>query len=196
MTCVLWPSDAKNWLIWKDPDAGENWRQEEKGMTVGWHHWLSGHGLSKLRELVMDREAWRAAVHGVAKSWTWLSDWTVLYLVAQSCLTLCNPTDCSPPGSSVHVDSPHKNTGVGCHAFFQGIFPTQGLKPGLLHCRWILYCLSHQRSPRILEWAAYPFSSGSSWPRNWIRVSCMAGRFFTSWATREALLMNYWPDIL
>ena len=51
----------------------------------------------------------------------------------QSCLTLCNPMDCSPPGSSVHGDSPDKNTGVGCHALLQGIFPTQGSNPYLLH---------------------------------------------------------------
>ena len=56
----------------------------------------------------------------------------------------------SPPGSSVHVDSPGRNTGVGCYAFLQVIFPTQGSNPGLPHCRWILYCLSHQGSPRIL----------------------------------------------
>ena len=79
-----------------------------------------------------------------------------------------------------------KNTRVGCHAFLQGIFPTQGLKPGLLHCRQILYHLRHQGSPRILDWVAYPFSRGSSQPRNWTRVSCIAGGFFTSWATREA----------
>jgi len=59
--------------------------------------------------------------------------------------------DCSPPGSSVHGDSPGKSPGVGCHALLQGIFPTQGSNPGLLHCRWILSCLSHQGSPRILE---------------------------------------------
>ena len=61
-------------------DTGKDWRREEKGMTedemVGWHHWLSGYGLSKLQELVMDREAWRAAFHGIANSQTWLSDWT------------------------------------------------------------------------------------------------------------------------
>ena len=57
--------------------------------------------------------------------------------------------DCSPPGSSVHGDSPGKNTGVGCHAFFQGIFSTQGLIPGLLHCRWILYRLSYQGDPLL-----------------------------------------------
>ena len=68
-------------------------------------------------------------------------------LVAQSCLTLCDPRDCSPPGSSVHRDSPGKNTRVGCHALLQGIFPTQGLNPGLPHWGWILYCLDHQGSP-------------------------------------------------
>ena len=60
-------------------------------------------------------------------------------LVAQLCLTLCDSVDCSLPGSSVHGDSPGKNTGVGCHSLLQGIFPTQGLNPGLLHFRWILY---------------------------------------------------------
>ena len=81
-TPIIWPPDAKSWLIWKDPDAGKDWGQEEEMTTedemVGWHHWLNGHELSKLRELVMDREAWHAAVHGVAKSRTRLSDWTEL----------------------------------------------------------------------------------------------------------------------
>ena len=54
---------------------------------------------------------------------------------------------CSPPGSSVHGDFPGKNTGVGCYALLQGIFPAQGSNPGLLHCRWILYQLNHQGSP-------------------------------------------------
>ena len=97
--------------------------------------------------------------------------------------------DCSSSGSSgssAHRDSPDKNNGVGCHALLQGIFPTQGLKPGLPHCRRILYCLSQQGSPRILEWVAMPFSRGSSRPRDRTRVSCTAGGFFTSWATREA----------
>ena len=64
--------------------------------------------------------------------------------------------------------------------------PRDSLNPGLPHWRWILYQLSHQESPRILEWVAYPFSSGSSWPRYWTEVSCIAGIFFTSWATRKA----------
>ena len=71
----------------------------------------------------------------------------VLCLVAQSCLTLCDPKDCSSPGSSV-LDSPGKNTGVGCHALLQGIFPIKASNRGLLHCRRILYQLSYQGSPR------------------------------------------------
>ena len=66
----------------------------------------------------------------------------------------------------------------------------------LLHCRQILYCLSHQKSPRILEWVAYPFSRASSWPRNQTGVSCIAGRFSTSWATREALIITALSCIL
>ena len=83
---------------------------------------------------------------------------TVLCLVAQSCLTLCDAMDHSPPGSSVHGDSPGKNTGMDCHALLQGIFPTQGSNPNLLHCSRILYHLNHLESPRILEWVTYPFS--------------------------------------
>ena len=72
--------------------------------------------------------------------------YTVLCLVIESCPSPCDPMDCSPPGSSVHGDSPGKNTGAGCHARLQEIFPTQGSNPGLLHCRWIFYHLSHQGS--------------------------------------------------
>ena len=86
---------------------------------------------------------------------------------------------------------PGKNTGVDCHFLLQGIFLTQGLNPGLLHCRWILYHLSHQRSPRILEWIAYPFSSGSFRPRNQTAISRIAGRLFTNWAIREAWQRKY-----
>ena len=63
--------------------------------------------------------------------------------------TLCDPMDCSPPGSSVHGDSPDKNTEVDSQALLQGIFPTQELNSGLLHCRQILYHLGHQGSPWI-----------------------------------------------
>ena len=70
--------------------------------------------------------------------------WTIQKAVqCQSCPTLCNPKDCSPPGSSAHGDSPGKNTEVGCHALLQGIFPTQGSNLGLPHSRQTLYHLSH-----------------------------------------------------
>ena len=111
----------------------------------------------------------------------------VYHLVAQSRPALCDPMDCSLPGSSVHGDSPGKNIGVDCHALLQGILPSQRSNPGLLHCRCILYHLSHQGSPWILQWVAYPFSRETSWPRHRSGVSCITGRFFTSWATREAL---------
>ena len=75
----------------------------------------------------------------------------VLCLVAQSYPTPCDPMDCSPPGSSVYGESPGKNTGVGCHALLQEIFPIQGLNPGLPYCGQILYCLSHQGSPSIIS---------------------------------------------
>ena len=79
---ILWPPDVKCWLTWKDPDAGKDGGQEEKGTTedemVGWHHWHNGHGFGGLQELVIDREAWCAIVYGVVKCQTWLSDWTVV----------------------------------------------------------------------------------------------------------------------
>ena len=110
----------------------------------------------------------------------------MLCLGTQLCPTLCDPMDCSPPGSSVHGDSPGRNTGVGSLSLLQGIFPTQGSNPGLPHWRQILHCLSLQESPRILQWVVYPFCRGSSQPRSPTRVSCIAGGFCTSWASREA----------
>ena len=90
-----------------------------------------------------------------------------------------------PHGLYSPWNSPGQNTGVGSLSLLQGIFPTQGSNPGLPHCRWLLYQLSHKRSPGILEWVAYPFSRGSSWSRNRTGVSCIVGRFFTNWAMRE-----------
>ena len=78
--------------------------------------------------------------------WTWLHQDCAVFLVVQLCPTLCNPMDYNLPGSSVHGDSPGKNTGVGCHALLQGIFSTQELNSGLPHCRRILYQLSYQGS--------------------------------------------------
>ena len=81
-TPILWPPDVNSWLIWKDPDAGKDWGQEEKWTTedemVGWHHQLDGHEFEQASGVVMDRDAYCATVHGVAKSWTRLSDWVEL----------------------------------------------------------------------------------------------------------------------
>ena len=124
----------------------------------------------------MDREAWRAVVHGVAKSRTRLSDWTELngkytedsiwctFLscstatkekVAQLCLTLCDPIGCSPPGSSVH----------------------EILQAG------------------TLEWVAIPFFRASSQPRDQTQVSCITGRFFTNWATTDTKASTKWKKL-
>ena len=141
---ILWPPDGKSRLIRKDLDAGKGWGQEENGLRedemVGWHQQLNGHEFEQARG---DGEGRGSLVC--------CSLCAVLFLVAQSCLTLCNPLGCSPPGSSVHGDSPGRNTGVGCYSLLQIIFPTKGLNPGLLG----LYGLSHQGSPRILEWVAF-----------------------------------------
>ena len=79
-TPILWLPIVNNWLFWKDPDAGKDWGWEEKGRTedemFGWHLWLDGDEFEKTWEIVMDREAWYAAVHWVTRSQTWLSNWT------------------------------------------------------------------------------------------------------------------------
>ena len=72
----------------------------------------------------------------------------------QSCLTLCDPMDCSPPGSSVHGILQARILEWGSHSVLKGIFPIQGSNPGLLHCRQILYCLSHQRSPYVWKYCS------------------------------------------
>ena len=81
-TPILWPPDVKSWLIGKDSDAVKDWGQEEKGTTedemAGWHHWLDGHESEWTPGVVMDREAWHAAIHGVTKSRTRQSGWTEL----------------------------------------------------------------------------------------------------------------------
>ena len=88
-TPILWPSHAKSRFARNDPDAGNNWRQKEKETTedemAGWHHWLDGRESEWTLELVMDREAWRAAIHGVTKSRTRLRDWTELNWCARYC---------------------------------------------------------------------------------------------------------------
>ena len=96
------------------------------------------------------------------------------------------PNSLWPCGLYSPWNSPSQNAGVGRLSFLQGIFPTEGSNPGLPHCRQTLYQLSHKGSPRILEWVTFPFSSGSSQPKNRTGVSCIAGGFFINWVFREA----------
>ena len=138
------------------------WRIPGKGEPGG----LPSTGLHRVRH------DWSDLAATLIPSWKWKSQKVSHSLWPHGLYSLWN--------------SPGHNTGVGSLSLLQGIFPTQGSNSGLPHCRWILYQLSHKGSPRILEWVAYPFSRGSSWPRNWTRVSCIAGGFLTSWSTREA----------
>ena len=114
------------------PDAGKDWRQEEKGTTedemVGWHHWLNGLSLSKLQEMMMDREARRAAIHGVAESdTTERLNWTELNYplryFSESCSVVSNSL--WPHGLYSPWNSPGQNTRVGSRSLLQGIFLTQ-----------------------------------------------------------------------
>ena len=117
----------------------------------------------------------------------------MLCLVAQSCPTLCDPMDHRPPGFFVHGDSLGKNTGVGCHA------PPTPTPRGSSQPRDQIQVSALQadslpseppEKPKNTEWVPYPFSRGTSWPRNQIGLSCIAGRFFTSWTTQEAPIIG------
>ena len=116
--------------------------------------------------------------------------------VAQSCPTLCDPMDCSPLCSSVHGDSPGKNTGVGCHFLIQCIKVKVKLLSRVQFFS-IPWTVAHQAplsmgilQAKILEWVATPSSRVSSQPRDQSYVSHITGRFFTIWATREATFIH------
>ena len=160
---ILWPPDGTKWLIGKDPDSGQDWRQEEKGMTedemAGWHRRLNGYE-SEQAPGVGDGQGglgcyspwgpkgsdmtewlnWAELTKIYQLKFVYISEFT--HSVTALCLTLCNPMDCSPPDSSVY-----------------GVFQA-----------------------RILEWVAISFSRGSSQPSDQTRVyvSSLAGGFFTA----------------
>ena len=162
-TLILWPPDAKGRLIRKDPDAGIDWRREEKGTKdeiVGWHHQLNGLGFE---QILGDGEgqAWHAAVYGsqrVRHSWATEQQQLILpeciwiystnlcccYLVAKLCLTLLRPCGLYATRLLCQWAYPGNNTGVGCHFLFQGIFPLQGSNSCHLHWLAGSLPLSHQ----------------------------------------------------
>ena len=107
---------------------------------------------------------------------------------SESCSVMFNSLQTMDSSPS---NSPGQNNGMGSLSLLQWIFPTQGLNPGLPHCRHILYQLSHKGSPRTLEWVAYPFSSESSQPRDWTQISLIAGWFFNNSAKWEAQIHVY-----
>ena len=128
-TPILWPFGSKNWFIWKDPDAGKDWRQEKRiteDEMVAWHHRLNGH---EFEQTLGDSEGQGS-------------------LVSESCSVVSYSLQ--PQGLYSPWNSPGQNTGVGSLSLLQWIIPTQGLNPGLPHSRRILYELSHKGSPRIL----------------------------------------------
>ena len=150
--------------------------------------WLGSHTSNQVQpEIIRINQMSNTSCLIQPASWpsTWLSDYEIEVKWSESHTVVSDSL--WSHGLYSLWNSPGKNTGVGSLSLLQGIFPTQGLNPGLLHCGQILYQLSHKRSPRILEWVAYPFSRRSSQPRHRTGVSCIAGRFFTNWAMREAL---------
>ena len=157
-TPILWPHDV-NCFIGKDLDAGKDWRQKDKGMPgdemVGWSasltQWTWVWASSRswwLKGSLVCCSPWGFKERYMTEWLNWTEmDYAVLHCFSR--VWLCDPIDCSLPGSSVHGDSPGKNSGVGHYALLQGIFPTQWSNPGLLHCRQIPHQLSHQGSPTI-----------------------------------------------
>ena len=153
----MFPLSCCSYRIIKDhPDPIHVWAPQRAKICHSWRfseRWSPPRSL--LRELSLDPHSIRMPqnAHHLAEQiqktgvWCPIGQVNDTKTIAQLCPILCDPIHCSPPGSSVHGDSPGKNTGVGYHTVLQGIIPTQGWNPGLLHCRWILYCLSHQGSP-------------------------------------------------
>ena len=149
--------------------------------------------LNSLRHLMLDGCSWKSVIilqsslprRGASVSCE--SRFVLVTALPSMWPCLLSRNSVWPHGLYSPWNSLGQNTGVGSLFLLQGIFPTQGSNPGLPHCRRILYQLSHKRSPRILEWVAYLFSSRAFWLRNRTGVSCIARGFFNIWNSFKAI---------
>ena len=149
---LTWRADSMEKTLMLGKFEGRRRRGQQR---MRWLDGITGSmdmGLGRLWQLVMDREAWRAAVHGVVKSWTWQwLNWTVVQSLSHIGL-FCDHMDYSPLRLLCPWDSPGKNIGMGCHFLFQGILLTQGWNPGLLHWQADPLPLSHLGTIVLYYW--------------------------------------------
>ena len=183
---ILWPPDAGGWLAGKDPEAGKDWGQEEKRAPED--ETLDGItdsvdlSLSKFWKAVKDREAWHAAVHRLATSWTRLSNWTTTtkpYASSSWSKSHSPKHQPLPNDTSVTTGWWSKKVKALVTQSHTTLCDPMGWRPPASSVHEIL-------QTRTLEWVAISFSRGSSWLRDRTRTSCIAGRFFPVWAHREA----------
>ena len=183
-TFVMWNGS------WQRANEVLSGTQQQSWNILGWPNSLSGFFITSYEKTqtfgppnanpIMSRQYAESWTHNSNELNIFVNLKTFLKVKSESHSVVSNSLWCH--GLYSPWDSPGQNTGVGSSSLLRGIFSNQESNPGFPHCRWILYQLSYKGSPRILEWVAYSFSKRSSQPRNQIRVSWIAGRFFTLWS--------------
>ena len=175
----IWLKESYQWPLWER----FHWNNGGMKTILNWLKikWEGGDRDERL--LFLQVFLWKGIWKEVNKEkWKWKS---------LSCVRLF-----ATPWTVYALNSPGQNTGVGSLSLLQGIFPTQGLNPGLLHRRQILYQLSHKGSPRILQWGAYPFCSGPSRPRNRTGISQGNQQGLPWWSSDEdSILQCRWTCV-